>query len=175
MRHLLLSFAVLLMSFSQGQAQESVKKERIKTLFALMHQDSLMIKTIDGMTISMVKNMATIFNDTTYTNHGIDVSKMIQRFTEKSMQKSKENALKFLNEDMVDIYDKYFTIEEIDDFTNFYKSKSGQKMLTQMPDITKDIMNVMTTKYQNGFKESLMKDIHEMTDEITEQMNTKQK
>lgn len=94
---------------------------------------------------------------------------------EKSMQKSKENALKLLNGDMVDIYDKYFTVEEVDDFIIFYKSKSGQKMLTQMPDITKDIMAVMTTKYQTDFQQSVMKDIEEMTNEMTEKMKSKQK
>jgi hypothetical protein len=175
MKQILLSVTILLALTSQGQSQVLTKKEKIKSLFALMHQDSLMIKTIDGMTASMAKNMATIFNDTAYTNHGIDVSKWTQKLMEKSMQKSKENALKLLNGDMVDIYDKYFTIEDIDDFATFYKSRSGQKMLTQMPDITKDIMTIMTTKYQKDFQQSFMKDIQEMKNEMTEQMKTKQK
>ena len=137
-----------------------------------MHQDSLIVKTFDGMTTSMVKSMSTMFNDTTYTNHGIDVSKIMQRLVDKSMKKSKENALKLLNEDMVDIYDKYFTLEEIEDFANFYKSKSGQKLLNQMPDITKDIMTIMSTQYQGDFQQSFMKDIEEVTNEITEQMKS---
>jgi uncharacterized protein len=174
MRHIVLSVALFFTLTTQGQSQNSSKKEKIKTLFALMHQDSLMIKTIDAMTTSMVKNMTTMFNDTTYTKMGIDISKMTQKIMEKSMQRSKESAMKLLNGDMVDIYDKYFTIEEIDDFSVFYKSRSGQKMLTQMPDITKDIMNVMTTKYQADFQQSFMKDIQEMTTEMTEQMKAKQ-
>jgi uncharacterized protein len=175
MRHLVLLVALLFALTTQGYSQNSTKKEKIKTLFALMYQDSLMIKTIDAMTTSMVKNMATIFNDTTYTKMGIDISKMTQKLMEKSMQKSKENALKLLNGDMVDIYDKYFTIEEIDDFSIFYKSKSGQKILTQMPDITKDIMSIMATKYQTDFRQSFMKDIEEITNEVAEQMKAKQK
>jgi hypothetical protein len=116
-----------------------------------------------------------MFNDTTYTNHGIDISNIRQRLMEKSMKKSKENALKLLNEDMVDIYDKYFTIQEIDDFTNFYKSKSGQKLLKQTPDITKDVMAIMSAKYQKDFQQSLIKDVEEITNEITEQIKTKEK
>ena len=117
--------------------------------------------------------MERIFSDTTYTNMGIDISKMTQKLMEKSMQKSKENALKLLNGDMVDTYDKYFTLEEINDFSTFYRSKSGQKMLTQMPDITRDITTFMTTKYQSHFQHSLMKDFEEITKEMTEQIKSK--
>ena len=76
---------------------------------------------------------------------------------------------------MFDIYDKYFTIEEIDDFSVFYKSKSAQKMLSQMPDISKDIMTIMSTKYQADIQQSFMKEIEEMTKESTEQKKAEQK
>lgn len=168
---LLLCLTMVLALTTNGQSQNLTKKEKIKALFFVMHQDSLVIKTIDAMTTSMVSNITKIFSDTTYTNLGIDPTEISQRLMAKNMQKSKDNALKLLNVDMVDIYDKYFTSEEIDDFSNFYKSKSGQKLLTQMPDITKDIMTVMTTKYQNDYQQSLMKDIQE----IIEQAKSKQK
>ena len=159
MRHIILSMAFLFAVTTQGLAQNSMKKEKIKILFALLHQDSLMIKTIDGMTSSMVKNMARMLSDTSYTKMGTDMSGITQKFIERSMQKSKESALKLLNGDMIDIYDKYFTVEEIDDFSVFYKSKSGQKLITQMSDITKDIMTIMTTKYQMELQQSFMKEI----------------
>lgn len=174
MKKLLALLTLLIVLASQGKTQNSAKKEKIKTLFALMHQDSLIIKTFDAMSSSMVKNMSTMFNDTIYTNHDINVSGIIQKLMERNMKKSKENALKLLNEDMVDIYDKYFTIEEIEDFTVFYKSRSGQKMLNQMPDISKDVMAIMSSKYQKDFQQSIMKDIEEVTNEITEQNKTKQ-
>jgi len=168
---LLLSLVFILVLTTIGQSQDVTKKEKIKGLFALMHQDSLIIKTFDAMTTSMVSNMTKIFSDTTYTNIGIDAAEISQRLIAKTMKKSKDNALNLLNFDMVDIYDKYFTSEEVDDFSNFYKSKSGQKLLTQMPNITKDIMTVMTTKYQSDFQQSLMKDVQE----IIEQASSKQK
>ena len=175
MRHILLSIALFFALTTQGLTQNLTKKEKIKTLFALMHQDSLVIKTIDGMTSSMIKNMTRIFSDTSYSKMNLDISIITQKLMENSMQKSKENALKLLNVDMVDIYDKYFTIEEIDDFSVFYKSKSAQKMLTQMPDISKDIMTIMTTKYQTDMQQSFMKQIEEMTKEITEKKKAEQK
>jgi uncharacterized protein len=174
MRHLFLSLALLITLTSQAQVHNQIKKDKIKALFVLMHQDSLIIKTLDGMSSAMVKNMSAMFNDTTYTNHGIDVSKINQKLMEKSMAKSKENALQLLNEDMVDIYDKYFSAEEIDDFTKFYTSTSGQKLLNKTPDISKDVMAIMSAKYQKDFQQSFMKDMEEVTTEITEQLRSKQ-
>ena len=166
MKQIVLSIGLLLVLTTQVQSQDLTKKEKIKALFSIMHQDSLMIKTMDRMAGSMTKNMASMFSDTIYSKMDIDISKMTQKIMEKSMQKSKEISLRLVNEDMVDIYDKYFTIGEIDDFSNFYKSKSGQKMLTQMPDISQDIMNVMNTKYMADFMQILRKDMEEMRNEI---------
>ena len=156
---------------STGLAQNSAKKEKIKTLFTIMHQDSLMIKTMNAMTMPMMKNLETMLNDTAYKKNGVDVSRLVQQMVEKSQQKSKEIALRLLNEDLVDIYDKYFTIEEINDFTNFYKTKSGQKFLGQMPDISKDIMTVMTTKYQGDLQQSIMQVVEDMRNQITNELD----
>ncbi len=169
---LLVGFILILTTLAQSQ--NSPKKEKIKALFAVMHQDSTVIKTIDAMTASMVNNMTKMLSDPKYSSQDIDVSKLSKRLMEKSMQRSKENALKLLNEDMVDIYDKYFSIEEIDDFTKFYKSTSGQKMIAHLPDISKDVMAVMSTKYQADFQQTIMKDIEEITNELRVQMNSKE-
>jgi hypothetical protein len=121
----------------------------------------------------MVQNLSAMFNDTAYTNHGIDASKFTQKLVEKNMKRGKEIALKLVNVDMVDIYEKYFTIEEIEDFTAFYKTKSAQKLLAQMPEITKDIMTIMSTKYQKDYQATFMKDVEEIKNELTEQAKVK--
>ena len=166
MRRLLLSLTLLIILASQGLAQTTPKKEKIKALFAIRHQDSLVIKVFDGMASSMLKNISGMFDDTAYTNRGIDVSAITQKLMTKTMKKSKEIALRLLSEDMVDIYDKYFTTEEIDDFTTFYKSKSGQKLLNQTPNMSKDVMAIMSSKYQKDFQQSFMKDVEQITNEI---------
>lgn len=174
MKQTVLLVGFILILSTVAQSQNSPKKEKIKALFAIMHQDSTVIKTIDAMTASMVNNMTKMLSDPKYSSQDIDVSKLTKRLMEKSMQRSKENALKLLNEDMVDIYDKYFSIEEIDDFTKFYKSTSGQKMIARLPDISKDVMAVMSTKYQSDFQQTIMKDIEEITNELRLQMNSKE-
>ena len=54
MKRLLLSLTLLITLASQGGAQTTPKKEKIKALFAIMHQDSLVIKVFDGMASSML-------------------------------------------------------------------------------------------------------------------------
>lgn len=167
MKQIVLVAGILLAFSSGGLSQGLTKKEKIRELFTIMHQDTLIVKTIDGMTTSMVNSMTKMLSDNIQGNADFDVQKFTQKIMERSMKRSKENALKLLNNDLVDIYDKYFTIEEVDQFTNFYKSKAGQKLLLQMPDITKDIMSVMSTKYQAEFQKTLTKDIEEVTEEMT--------
>lgn len=134
-----------------------------------MHQDSLINKTFDAMSSSMATQMTTIFKDTIYTKTGINYSDKLAKIMQKSMETSKENAKKLINEDMVAIYDKYFVIEDIESFITFYKSKSGQKMLEKLPEITKDIMTVMAVKYQPNMQQSMMKEIEEMMKDIPKQ------
>jgi hypothetical protein len=157
-------FIISFLLCSQAQVQGQPKKERIKYLFALMHQDSLINKTFDAMAASTAARMTSLLKDTNYAKTRIDPDK-IKKVIAKTMEQSKENARKLVNEDMVDIYDKYFSLEEVEDFIIFYKSKSGQKMIDKLPDITKDIMTAMSVKYQPGMQQSLMKEIQEIMKE----------
>lgn len=152
-----------------AKSQSDSKKERIKYLFSLMHQDSLIIKTFETISSSVVNQMAPVLKDTMYTNAGIDFSEKYEEMMRNSMEAAKESALKLLNEDMVDIYEKYFTLDDIESFIGFYQSKAGQKMITALPDITKDVMNVMTAKYQPAVHQSIMKEIEEMTKKVSNQ------
>src|SRR4030095_7014727 len=112
MKKIIFVAALFIASISPARSQDSPKKDKIKSLFKLMHQDSLIIRTFDVMAESMVNNMSTVFKDSIYANAGVDGENLARKLTAMSMKKSKENALRLLNEDLVDIYDKYFTLEE---------------------------------------------------------------
>lgn len=166
------TFLILTLVFCMGitaHSQTDKKKERIKYLFSLMHQDSLVIKTFELMSSSIANQMAGVFKDTMYTNAGIDFSEQWAEIMRNSMQTAKESALKLLNGEMVDIYDKYFTADDIESFIGFYQSKAGQKMIVTLPDITKDVMNAMTLKYQPAIHQSILKGIEEMTKDMSHQ------
>jgi uncharacterized protein len=67
-----------------------------------------------------------------------------------------------INEDMVTLYDKYYTQNEINDFIIFYKSPSGQKFTKVSPDIQKDLMMVMMQKYMPEIQKTIKTKIDEL-------------
>lgn len=125
-----------------------------------MHQDSLMVKMMKQMTTAMSTGMNATMQkaniaDTFYSNN----SKMMM---DKSMEATKGIMLRMVKEDMVDVYDKYFSMQEIQDFMIFYKSKSGQKLLEKTPDLSNDMITIMQTKYGAEMQQAMMKAMEEM-------------
>jgi len=117
----------------------------------------------------MATQMQAVFNDPVYAKAGINASDLYARIAQASLQSAKESAKKLLDEDMVGIYDKYFTTTDIENFIVFYQSKSGQKMIDKLPDITKDVMSAMTIKYQPALQQALMKEIQKLMYEAPKQ------
>lgn len=126
----------LINSYSQ------TKQESIKELFHLMQQDSLMDKMFASMVPTMINQMQSQspIKDSTAR---VRSNEMMN----STMQTVKEITKRIINEDVVLLYDKYFSESEINDFIAFYKSPSGQKLLKATPDIQKDMMLVMMKKY----------------------------
>jgi uncharacterized protein len=166
MNKILTSILFLLVFTLQVKSQESIKKEKIKELFKVMHQDSLMQKTMDVFINFASQSFDRLKNDGDYQKEGHDFSKLMKEFMDKNKQHLYKISRTLLDNDMVEIYDKNFSMEEIDDFTNFYKTPSGQKMLMKMPGISNDIMNVMQTKYLADYQKSMMKDLEEIKEKI---------
>ncbi|MDD2611182.1 MAG: DUF2059 domain-containing protein [Bacteroidales bacterium] len=132
---LLFILPLLINSYSQ------TKQESIKELFHSMQQDSIMDKMFNSMVPSIMNQMQSQMSiDSTAKVHSNEMMNSI-------MQTAKEISKKLINEDMVVLYDKYFTQNEIKDFITFYKSPSGQKFIKVTPDIQKDLMMVMMQKY----------------------------
>jgi hypothetical protein len=152
------------------QAPDSVKRLEIRLLFSLMHTDSLISKSMSAVSANVMTQITNqfkqsgdstvmaLFQDTVYMNR-------VHAITTRGMQASKEVAMKMVNTDMVIIYDKYFTRKEIEDFIAFYRSPSGQSMTEKLPDITKDIMTVMSTKYSGDIQQSVFKEMMDLTRE----------
>lgn len=65
-------------------------------------------------------------------------------------------------DDMALIYDKYFTEKEIKDFIVFYKSSSGQRYLSQTPEIMKEFMGTMVQKYMPEMQKAMKAKIEQI-------------
>lgn len=122
------------------------KQESIRELFNIMHQESM----VDKMFSSMIPSMMSQMKSQTPAKDSLANERM-----KTSLQNVKNITKKMLNEDMVEIYDKYFTQSEINDYIAFYKSPSGQKFIQTTPDVTKDLMTIMMQKYMPEIRKSI--------------------
>ena len=133
------------------------KQESIKELFSLMKQDSMIDKMFGSMIPAMMNQMKSQFpvKDSMANVRSNEMMK-------STMQTVKEISKKMINEDMVGLYDKYFTQGEINDFIAFYKTLSGQKMINLTPEITKDLMMIMMQKYMPEIQKTIKEQTEKM-------------
>ncbi len=139
-------FIILLLSLlSVSYSQAQTKQESIKQLFKLMKTDSLYDKMMESIVPTIMQQSSKDASDpeaAATMKKAIDAMKPIMN--------------KMLNEDMVAIYDKYFTESEIKDYIAFYKSPSGQKFVNVTPAMQTDIMNIMMQKYMGEIQKAVM-------------------
>jgi len=129
------------------------KKDKIIQLFGLMNSDK--------MINSMVDNMSKMFQNQSseITNSKKDsIQKVYMAYV---LDETKVFSKNLINNDMVIIYDKYFTEKEIDNYIEFYQTSEGKKMLDLTPNIQNDLIsNIMNnylpdlkTKFKNKLEE----------------------
>ena len=171
-------FIIFIAFFSAfvAQAQNSTKREKIKTLFSLMHQDSMMYMMMENMSNNMIKNSAAINNndqenirilsDTAYANKKIKRDYITNKYMDKVMKIAANYTISLINKEFVDVYEKYYSEEDIDSYISFYKSKAGQKMLKTLPNITKEVMEMMSANMQNGVLEDIKLEMNKMQTEL---------
>ena len=141
---------LLMNSYSQ------TKKESIKELFIAMQQDTIIDRMFNSMIPTMMNQMQSQMpSDSTAQVRSNELTKTL-------LAVAKEITKKMINTDMVELYDKYFTQDEIKDYTAFYKSPSGQKYIKATPDIQKDLMIVMFQKYMPEMQKSIKERMEEI-------------
>ncbi|WMN61540.1 DUF2059 domain-containing protein (plasmid) [Pseudoalteromonas xiamenensis] len=70
--------------------------------------------------------------------------------------------------DIIDVYLKHYTEKEISDMLAFYESESGRSMLTKMPQVMSDTMQVSMKMVQ-----SFLPKIQELSQEFNEKLEVK--
>ena len=130
---LLFSMPVLL------NCQAKTKQDNIKELFQLMQTDSVAAKMMNSM-IPMMMNPMSLPQDST-------AKSKLDATMKKMTQVMMVITNRLLNEDMTGLYDKYYTESEIKDLVTFYKSPAGKKMVAVSPDLNKEMMMILITKY----------------------------
>ena len=140
---LMFCLPVWMSAFSQ------TKQASIKELFHLMGQDSI----TNEMFKAVVPEINSIIKDST---ERVSSEKMLK----STMQTMNNLSKRMMDEDMVALYDKYFSQKEINKFLTFYKSSAGQKLIKAGPEIQKDLMTIYMQKYMP----EILKDIQAKTE-----------
>lgn len=127
---ILLCVATIVNSYSQ------TKQESIQELFRVMSLDSLMDKTIKSSLL-----MQTMVKDSSSKAH------FFKERMSSLMPTLQEICKKMINEDMVTVYGKYFSQNEINELIAFYKTPVGQKFIKVTPVIQNEMRKILIGKY----------------------------
>jgi len=130
-----LFFTVILAFITLNLSAQS-KKEKITELFKLMKTEQTMNATLD--------NMSRMFKQVKPAGTDAKKDSLFNAYVTTEMI---DFARKVNEVEMIDLYDKYFTIGDIQKYIDFYRTAEGQKMLDLMPAIQTDLMNVMMSKH----------------------------
>ena len=115
-------FATILV-FTSFNLTAATKKDKIIQLFGLMNSDK--------MINSMVDNMSKMFQNQTSELKNARKDSIQKVYMEYVMDETKAFSKNLINNDMVIIYDKYFTENEVDKYIEFYQTPEGKKLLDQ--------------------------------------------
>lgn len=145
----------LAMTASAQTDAAAEKQAAIKELVALINGDNKATDIVNIMTAQIrqtedatVKAMLDERPDLTAAERRSiedallkDRQDSVKRYQDKLMEKLNYNET--INEIAAAAYDKYYTLEEIRDLSQFYKSPTGQKTLKLMSPIAADTMRAM--------------------------------
>lgn len=133
------------------------KKESVKELFILVKQDSMAIKMVDAILPAMINQMQSQLKDSTI--------KAQSKARMAVVMESVKQILKPLTDDLINIYVKHFSQEEINALIAFYKTPAGQKYVNMTPEIQKELMGLMFQKYVPEMQKSITVKMDELKNE----------
>lgn len=168
-----LSLLIIMLNVSFFATAQDTKRDRIKELLVLTHQDTFSIRKFEELSQSSSINYSEYLNDSTtldvFSTYIKDTSllndmKMAMKDTaylsligaindissskqKIDKEKIKKMAMQFVQGELVDIYDQTFSRDEIEELIAFYKTSAGRKVVFKTPGIQEDIKRRIERKY----------------------------
>ncbi len=127
----LIIFALTAPAIGQTTDSNSEKKDNIRHLMTVMGVEKLTQTMLD----QYLQAMKPILAKSSTNNE--EVRKRLDRFSEIMSEEFKQVNLSSLH---VELYDKYFTNDEIKGLIQFYESPVGKKYIEVLPAITQESM-----------------------------------
>lgn len=142
---------LILISLSMTVCIAQDKKEDIKTLFQLMQSDKMIDKTMEGISSVMSQQFLGQFSED---------KEILKKMTD-FMETETKAAAKKMRVNMMAVYEKHFTHQDIKEYIKFYQSPAGKKMLKKQPEIQKDMLEY-NMEYLPDLQEKISKIIEEL-------------
>ena len=124
-------FIITLLIFSMsiaGFSAETAKQKKIKELFQVMDIQA----TVNEMSQMML-------NDKT--------NMQLSKNQKAVLQKEIKLMMDYTLNKQAELYDKYFTEQEIAEILNFYKTPAGKKVIEETPKIAKELFTDLMENY----------------------------
>ncbi|MGI8670641.1 MAG: DUF2059 domain-containing protein [Aridibacter sp.] len=145
---IILVFIIAANNFAQAQDSISPEKRKlIAELVTLTKADTQVVKITDIMLASMGKTYPLIIKQTLEGNGQLDkieqdklaarMNASFQSFSKKFRERLPKEIDygQFIKDTVYPLYDKYFTEKELADLVAFYKTETGQKIVSTMPEL----------------------------------------
>ena len=146
-------FATLLV-LTSFNLTAATKKDKIIQLFGLMNSDKMINSMVDNIS-KMFQNQSSELKDARKDS--------IQKvYMEYVMDETKAFSKNLINNDMVIIYDKYFTENDVDKYIEFYQTPEGKKLLDQSTNIQNDLMTAIINTYLPELKTKFKNKLDEL-------------
>ena len=131
-----LLFALIFSFVATYTLSGQTKKDDIKKLMNIMGNTDQIDQAIDNILPILSQQILSL---------GDEAEK--EELINWTVSESKKLIQQFIDEDLVGIYDKQFTHSEILSLIQFYDSPLGKKLIKTGPEIQKQTLLLMSTKY----------------------------
>jgi uncharacterized protein len=158
---IVLVLTVLVFAFISANAQTDIAPEKVKAikeLSALVNANNrseemakAMMGQFNSIQADVVKAIINERDDLTIEEKDglekaliTDTKSATQKLQNRLFEKLEYNSM--IEEVMATVYDKYYTLEEINDLITFYKTPTGQKALKVMQPLMLETMQITQSK-----------------------------
>ena len=131
-------------------APDAASKEDIKKLFEVMH----IRQQMDQVMKQVMKQMQAMTHEQIRKRDPNVSNEEIARLDAMSEQLMKDMPVEGMLDDMVPVYQKHLTKNDVDAMVTFYSSPTGQKILGEMPAMTAEGMQAMQPRLRKMMAEA---------------------
>jgi hypothetical protein len=119
-------------------------KEDIQHLFEVMQIHQQMHQVMDAM----MKQQSAMIHETLKQRYPRSSGERIARADQMIAETMKDMPMDAILDDMIPIYQRHFSKNDIDAMSTFYASPTGQKMMREMPALTSESMQASYARMQ---------------------------